>query len=240
MQKTWRMRVKIMLIVRMTLTFAVISCSLQSASAQSRTQNGATLGGVAGAVIGGIIGKQNDETPEGALIGGAVGAITGGLIGRAQDNDLQRQRYYQEQAYAQQQQQVYAQQQAIANAGVSLTDVVNMSRTGISESLIMTHLQTKGVQRRLEVSDIIALHQQGISDTLITAFQAAPLATQVSAAYQPTYQQQPVIHQPTVIVREQPVFYRSPVVVQEYYQPYPVHRHYHSGHRAGTSIRLGF
>ena len=52
------------------------------------------MGGVAGAVIGGIIGHQNDETPEGALIGGAVGAITGGLIGRAQDNDLARQRAY--------------------------------------------------------------------------------------------------------------------------------------------------
>lgn len=204
------------------------------------------MGGVAGAVIGGIIGKQNDETPEGVLIGGAVGAITGGLIGRAQDNDLQRQRYYQQQAYAQQQQQAYVQQQAVANAGVSLADVVNMSRTGISESLIMTHLQSKGVQRRLEVSDIIAMHQQGISDTIITAYQSAPLATQVAAVSSPVYQQQqviqqgPVLQQGPVIVREQPVIYRSPVIVQEYYRPYPVQHYHHHGYRGGNSIRIGF
>ena len=77
-----------MFAIRNLLAFAVISCSaLQPLQAQSRTQNGATVGGLAGAVIGGIIGKQNDETPEGVLIGGAVGAITGGLIGKAQDNE---------------------------------------------------------------------------------------------------------------------------------------------------------
>ena len=95
--------------MRVTIALAVILGSSQSVLAQSQTQNGATLGGVAGAVIGGIIGKQNDETPEGVLIGGAVGALTGGLIGRAQDNELQRQRAYQEQAYARQQQQPHNQ-----------------------------------------------------------------------------------------------------------------------------------
>lgn len=229
-----------MFMIRMTVAIAIVTGSMHSASAQSRTQNGATVGGVAGAVIGGIIGKQNDETPEGVLIGGAVGAITGGLIGRVQDNELQRQRYYQQQAYAQQQQQAYVQQQAIANAGVSLADVVNMSRTGISESLIMTHLQAKGVSRRLEVSDIIAMHQQGISDIIITAYQSAPLAAQLSAASRPVYQQQPMVQQQSVIVREQPVIYSSPVFVQEYYRPYPVQHYHHHGYRGGTSVRYGF
>ncbi len=221
---------------RPVFALTLVSLLAPTCLAQSRTQNGATVGGVAGAVIGGIIGHQNDETPEGALIGGAVGAITGGLIGRAQDNDLQRQRYYQQQAYQQQQQQAYIQQQAIANSGVAMGVVINMSRSGISDSLIMTQLQSRGVQRRLEVSDIIALHQQGVSDTVITAFQSAPLATHLAAPRPPVTQ---VYQQPSVIVQEQPVIYRSPVVIQEYYRPYPVHRHYHHGHH-GSSIRIGF
>ena len=230
--------------IRLTLALAAVFVPAQISFAQSRTQNGATVGGLAGAVIGGIIGKQNDETPEGILIGGAVGAVTGGLIGKAQDNDLQRQRQLQQQQYYAQQQQVYAQQQAIAYSGVSMTDVINMARSGVSESVIMSQLQAKGVQRRLEVSDIIALHQQGVSDTLITAFQAAPMATQIAGAARapvPSYvQPEPVyVQQPSVIVHEQPVFYRSPVYVREVYHPYPVHRHHYHGGR-GNSIRIGF
>lgn len=209
----------------------------QSCFAQSRGREGATVGGVAGAVIGGIIGHQNDETPEGAIIGGAVGALAGGLLGRAQDNELARQRYYQQQAYYQQQQRLYAQHQAVVNSGMTTADVINMSRSGVSEALIVSQLQSKGVPRRLEVSEIISLHQQGVSDTIIAAMQQAPLATQLAA---PAPQQQPIVRQPSVIVREQPVIYHSPVIVEEYYRPYrPVHRHYYHGHR-GAQIRIGF
>lgn len=226
------------MLIRLSLAVATVVVSAQSSFAQSRTQNGATVGGLAGAVIGGIVGKQNDETPEGALIGGAVGAITGGLIGKAQDNELQRQRQAQQQQYYAQQQHVYAQQQAVANSGVSMTDVINMARSGVSESVIMSQLQAKGVQRRLEVSDIIALHQQGVSDTLITAFQAAPMATQLSAAAQtpaPSYSSQP-----SVIVHERPIYYRSPVYVHEVYHPVPSYRHHHYHSGRGTSLHFGF
>lgn len=221
--------------IRFSLCVTVMAVLGNPCWAQQRTTGGAAVGGAAGAIIGGIIGHQNDETPEGALIGGAVGAITGGLIGRAQDNNIAQQRAYREQAYYQGQQQAYVQQQAIAVSGVSMADVVSMSRSGVSEAVIMNHLQSKGVQRRLEVSDIIALHQQGVSDTLISVMQQAPLATQLAApARSPV-----IVQQPTTIVREQPVIYRSPVIVEEYYSPYPVHRHhYHHGH--GHSMHFGF
>jgi outer membrane lipoprotein SlyB len=220
--------------IRISLCLVLVASVTSPAWAQSRTTGGAAVGGAAGAIIGGIIGHQNDETPEGALIGGAVGAITGGLLGRAQDNQIAQQRAYQAQAYHQGQQQAYVQQQTIAASGVSTADVVSMSRSGISDAVIMNHLQSKGVQRRLEVSDIIALHQQGVSDTLITVMQQAPLATQL-ATPMPT-RQTVVVQQPNVIVREQPVIYRSPVVVEEYYRSYPVHRHYHHG----RSMHFGF
>ncbi len=232
------------MLIRFALALATVFVSTQSLLAQSRTQNGATVGGLAGAVIGGIVGKQNDEIPEGILIGGAVGAITGGLIGKAQDNNLQRQRQFQQHQYYAQQQQVYLQQQAIVNSGVSMTDVINMSRSGVSDTVILSQLQAKGVQRRLEVSDIIALHQQGVSDTLITAFQAAPMASQVAAvAHAPTQtfvHQQPIyVQQPSVIVREQPVIYhRPPVYVHEVYRTQQPRHHYHNGR--GSTTRIGF
>jgi uncharacterized protein YcfJ len=87
-------------LVAVSLTLATISPSF----AQQNTRDGAAVGGAAGAIIGGIIGHQNDETPEGAIIGGVVGAVAGGLAGRARDQQQARDRYYQNQMYQQQQQ----------------------------------------------------------------------------------------------------------------------------------------
>ncbi len=219
--------------LRKLLSIALVASVVSSASAQQRTTQGAAVGGAAGAIIGGIIGHQNDETPEGALIGGAVGAIAGGLLGKAQDNEIARQRAYQHHVN---QQRYYQHQQAIAASGVSSADVVAMTRSGVSETLIMSHLQTKGVQRRLEVSEIITLHQQGVSDNVISMMQTAPLASQISA---PVYAPSPVIRQQPVIVQEQPVIYSSPVYVESYYRPVPVYHHHHH-YRPGTNIRVGF
>jgi len=197
-----------------------------SAYGQTRTGKGAVVGGATGAVIGGIIGHQNRETPEGALIGGAVGAIAGGLIGRSQDNNIARDRYNQQQAYNQGR---YAQQQVVMASGVSMSDVISMSRSGLNEQLIINHVNTKGVQRRPEVSEIITMHQQGVSDYVISAMQSAPLATQVAAPY-PSQQ---IVTQPsTVIVREQPVYYNTPVITETYYRPVPVYGHGHSHYYA--------
>jgi YMGG-like Gly-zipper len=219
--------------LRKILSLALVLTSIPSAMGQQRTTQGAAVGGATGAIIGGIIGHQNDETPEGALIGGAVGAIAGGLLGRAQDNELQRQRA-QQQAY--QQHYYYQQQRAIASTGVSVADVVAMSRSGVSEPLIMSHLQSKGVQRRLEVSEIISLHQQGVSDSVISMMQSAPLASQLAA---PVYTSVPAPRQ-QVIVHEQPVIYSSPVVHETYYVPAPRYHHHHYYRPPNNSIRIGF
>lgn len=189
---------------------------------QRYTTQGAAVGGVTGAVIGGLIGKQTDKTTGGALIGGAVGAVAGGMMGRNYDNQISRQRYAHQQAMHAQQQHIYTQQQAAAQYGITLADVLSMSRSGVSDSVIMSQLQARGIQRRLEVSDIISLHQQGISDTVISAMQAAPLAstlTQTSSAYSGQNYGSPVIVQPQpVIVYEQPIIY------ERHYRTYPSHR----------------
>jgi hypothetical protein len=209
-----------------TLCVSILpSVLVPAAYGQQRTTQGAAVGGATGAIIGGIIGHQNDETPEGALIGGAVGAIAGGLLGRSQDNQIARERYNRQQAYNHGR---YVQQQTVMASGVSMSDVISMSRSGLSEQLIISHVNSKGVQRRLEVSEIITMHQQGVSDYVISAMQSAPLASQVA----PPYPVQQIVTQPsTVIVREQPVYYSRPVVTETYYHPAPVyhgHQHYYA------------
>lgn len=234
--------------LKLFLVAILIGTSCTSAFAQRRARDSATVGGVAGAIIGGIIGHQNDEVPEGALIGGAVGALAGGILGNAQEQELQRQRYYQQQAYYQQQQQYYSQQQAAVRQGVSMADVVNMSRSGLSEHLIVNELQSKGIQQRPAVSDIIALHKQGVSENLITAMQQAPLTSarfaQANApAVRPvtTITQQQVITPSPVVVCEPPVVYRPPVVVEKVYRSYPVHSHHHYYRPSrGATFRIGF
>lgn len=51
-------------------------------ASMNRTQKGAVIGGVAGAVAGTAVSKDNTK---GAIIGGAVGAVAGGIIGNYLD-----------------------------------------------------------------------------------------------------------------------------------------------------------
>jgi outer membrane protein OmpA-like peptidoglycan-associated protein len=54
-------------------------------SSMTRGEQGAVIGGGAGAAIGAVIGKQLGNTAAGAIIGGAVGGIAGGIIGNYMD-----------------------------------------------------------------------------------------------------------------------------------------------------------
>jgi outer membrane protein OmpA-like peptidoglycan-associated protein len=58
-------------------------------SSMSRQEKGAILGGSAGAVLGGIIGKHNNNTAAGAIIGAAVGGAAGAVIGDYMDDQAE-------------------------------------------------------------------------------------------------------------------------------------------------------
>jgi hypothetical protein len=154
----------------------VSAVSAPALQAQTYRGQGVGMGGLAGAVIGGVIGHQNDELAEGALIGGAVGAIAGGVIGHQKDQQVARQRYYRQQAYANTYRNGYV---APTAAGVTTADVLHMTRNRVPENLIIQHLYSQGVQRRIQVQEIIQLHQLGVSEPIISAMQHAPLASQV-------------------------------------------------------------
>ncbi|MEM9368014.1 MAG: glycine zipper domain-containing protein [Planctomycetota bacterium] len=210
-------------------TLAALLAGLSTSSdvqAQTGRQRGATWGGITGAIAGAIIGENNDEAGAGAAIGGVLGAVAGGVLGDANDQDLARRQYY------------YRQQQAkraypaapvatpvpVATGAVTITDVVNLSRSGVGDGVILNQIQTRGVQRTPVVGDIISMHQQGVSETVITAMQVAPVG---GPAVVPSA---PVVTQPPVIVEHHQVIQPRPIYVQprRVYQARPRY-HYHFG-----------
>jgi outer membrane lipoprotein SlyB len=196
--------------------FAIV-CGFVPASlfAQHQTEKGAVLGGLAGAAAGAAIGDHNGNAGAGALIGTALGFLTGAAIGDSIEQENAR-------ARAIEQQRLYQLSRA-----VTVADVVTMTRNGLGDSVIINHILENGVQRRLEVPDVISLHQQGVSESVISAMQKARLATQLP----------PPAHQ-----------YRPPVIVEEhrYIRPpvyWPGHvgyrYHYHQHHRHRPSFHWG-
>lgn len=210
----------------LSLACAGIAATASDASAQ-HTQRGAILGGLGGAVVGGLIGDHNDKAGAGAAIGGALGVVGGAVLGNARDKEINAQRYQQQYHH---QQRVYAQQQrqyVQTQSAVSINDVITMCRSGLSDSVVMNQIQTRGVQQQLQVSDIIAMHQQGVSDVVISTMQSA----RVGGA--------PVYSQPQpIVVQQVPVYVEERVIVPQY-QPAPVY-HIHSGHSHYRGSRYGF
>jgi len=175
------------------------------------TRNGALLGGVTGAVIGGVVGHQRDDTTEGALLGGAVGAIAGGVLGNQRDHAQRQNSYYAQPIYTSHPtyiQQTYVhpthvrptyvehrtyvpvQPKVAMRRPVSSSEVVNMTHSGVSDSVIVSHIQANGVASRPDVNEVIWMNQQGVSDYVITALQqngqvvrTAPSNTTVYRSY---------------------------------------------------------
>lgn len=193
------------------------------------SQNGTILGGLGGAGIGAAIGNKKGNALPGALIGGAVGAITGNVIGDSMDRDraaAQQQAYVQGAA-------VGAGQQA-ARGAVTPQDVIAMSRSGLSEDVIATHVRANGVTQPLQVNDLIYLQNQGVSPSVIQAMQQAPTAqARYNAAY--TAAIPAPAPRPVVVEHVYPAYAPPPVY---YYHGY--HRPYYHHHHAPSHVHWGF
>lgn len=64
---------------------ALLGCEAAGTAAQTKTGQGAVMGGLLGAGAGAILGNQSGHAGEGAAIGAGLGALSGGLIGRGMD-----------------------------------------------------------------------------------------------------------------------------------------------------------
>ena len=68
----------------------VAGCESMGTAAQSKTTQGAVLGGLVGAGTGAIIGNQSDHAGAGTAIGAGLGALSGALIGHAMEENQQK------------------------------------------------------------------------------------------------------------------------------------------------------
>ncbi len=206
---------------------AAVFLSCPPVNAQVNTQRGATVGGLAGAAIGTAIGDHNGEAGAGAAIGGLLGAVAGGMLGNAADKQaaIDQQRRY----YHQQQQQI-----AHVQSAVSLADVISMTRSGLSEAVIINQIQTRGVARRISVPDIIHLHEQGVTENVITTLQTASHNPQ-SVARAPVVVEQPIVHERVITP--------APVIIHQHrvlphYGPPRYYRHPRSSYGSSFHIRF--
>lgn len=130
-------------------------------SSMNHTQAGAANGAGLGAVTGAIIGSHSGEGGAGALIGAAAGGLAGSLIGNAEDVREER-----DVAVAQ------AQFERQARSAIRNSDVLEMSHNGVSDSVIMGAIRSKGGSFDLSPQTLIALKQQGLSDPLLEFMQS--------------------------------------------------------------------
>jgi outer membrane lipoprotein SlyB len=188
---------------------AVLGLSSTSSFGQYPSHNrdqGLVVGGLLGAVTGGIIGDNNDNAAAGAAIGTAVGALSGAMIGNNIDRDTAWRNAAQQQQWERQ-----------VSRAVSVQDVIALSRAKVSDSVIVTQITSNGVASRPQSAEIIMMSEAGVSPVVIQAMQTARLAT-ARAVAAPVYRDRVIVEERYFVPRP----YGPPVM-------YPWHPHYHHG-----------
>jgi hypothetical protein len=216
------------------LATMMVVCLSAPLSAQYNQQRGAVVGGLTGAAAGAIIGENSDEPGVGAAIGGIVGALAGKVLGNVQD-----QQAYQYQA-ARQQQVVYQQSRTM-----SVQDVVAMAQSRVGDTIIASEVQNRGLQRPLEIADIVFLSQQGVSDQVIRTMQQATVGGPAPPPVLPA--PRAVVAPPVIVTRPAPVIIHGPPRYAPSYgpsygygRPPRGHHHYHQGRRSGVNASIHF
>jgi uncharacterized protein YcfJ len=131
---------------------------------QNNTQKGAALGGLAGAGVGAIVGKQLGNTGAGALVGAGTGALAGGLIGNAEDKTEERDNAMRAAAYERG-------QRIQEMKAVTTRNVVEMAQSGVSDDVICNAIRTRGGRFDTTPDSVIALKNAGVSDRVIEVMQ---------------------------------------------------------------------
>jgi hypothetical protein len=193
-----------------TLALIFISLAAQGCRSPYYADRGAGLGALAGAGAGAIIGDATGgSAANGALIGAGLGAITGGVVGSGMD-EMQ----------AQNRAEIAAAMGRQVQAGAATIDeVVAMTQSGVDPMLIQNYVRTSGMARPLAASDVIYLHNQGVSKEVIQVMQSPPVPP------------------PTVVAQGPPV-----IVEEHYYGPPMCHPHfgYHHHYHRGPRTSFGF
>ncbi|GIW96230.1 MAG: hypothetical protein KatS3mg110_4271 [Pirellulaceae bacterium] len=134
------------------LTLAVLAGGCQGVPHRDQ---GALIGGVGGAGLGAAIGRKTGNPVAGAVLGAAAGTLTGAAIGESIDA----------------QQAATAAIASRAGRPVSFSQVIQMTRAGLSDDVIVAHIEANGVERRPTADDLVKLKNDGVSDRVLLAMQ---------------------------------------------------------------------
>jgi len=184
------------------------------------TASGTVMGGALGAVTGAIVGGRKDRG-EGALIGAGIGAVTGNLLGRSKDRA-------DEQRAAVGAATVGRLNQQASALAVTNYDLLEMTRAGVSDDVVISTMRSRGVQIDLSPQSLISLKQSGVSDRVVLAAQEMSRGGPYVAG-----------PAPVSVVEAVP----TRVIVTPAYPYYgPRYRYYHHHHRPRTHIHysVGF
>jgi uncharacterized protein YcfJ len=205
-------------IVAFSQTLALLAALTTGCQTDSTADKGALFGGATGGVLGGIIGHQFHNTAAGAVIGAGAGALTGAVVGSKIDEAEARNRALIEARLG----------HPVSPGAVSIDDVIAMTKAGVNEDVIVSHVNNNGVTRPLNTADITYLTQNGVTPRVIQTMQNP--ARQVPPP-------QPVVVEgapppPPVVVA--PAYYYDPYWGPRYYRPYPYY------HNPGVVVGVGF
>jgi hypothetical protein len=141
-------------IVSMIVIVVLVGCQTPEGRTD-RTATGALMGGALGAGTGALIGNYaGHHTAGGAAIGGILGAIAGGAIGHGMDS----------------QQRDWERQRALSVPQVQplgIPDIKAMSKAGISDEVMISHIRNSRTVYRLTTAEIIDLKDYGVSQKVI-------------------------------------------------------------------------
>jgi len=129
---------------------------------QTKVAEGAGIGGILGAVVGGVVGHQQkgDHAIGGALIGGALGAAAGGIAGSQIENKNATPK------------QVPVTSQAMPISQITMQQIVDWTKQGLSGDEIISRIRTTYSTYALTADDINYLRREGVSQRVIEAMQA--------------------------------------------------------------------
>ena len=134
------------------ITLGLVALTL--VSCETKTGTGALVGAGAGALAGGLIGGN----ATGALVGAGVGALAGGLVGAALDEQDRK----------------IMQQNSPSNLNkidnkeqLSLYDVKEMAKNGLSDNVIVGQIKSTNSVFHLTSEEIIDLKKSGVSEPVI-------------------------------------------------------------------------
>jgi len=204
---------------RLPVLFGLL-VTLCAAGCQSpyHADRGALFGGLTGAGVGALVGDAAGNAGAGAAIGAGLGALTGAAVGAEMDQMEAQNRALIEQQLGRQ----------VAPGAVTMDDVVTMSRAGVDDELIVTHIQKNGMVAPPQTHDLIYLNEQGVSTRVVKAMQAPPP--------RPVRQATVVQSAPPPIILEEHHYGPPPYY---WYPPYRYHRYHYRGHRR-PGVSWGF